>query len=286
MTAWVLRRRPENRIDVWDGSTYSRALVIHDAPVLVRLSQTGPPEAPVIEVIVDSGEHALALKRKLSSILGWMLGLQLDLGEFYRFAARHPEIRPLVERFRGIKPPCFPSLFEALVNGISCQQLSLAVGITLLNRLAASCGLRSAGREAFPRPQELSLLAESELRKIGYSGNKALALIALTDRILRGSIDLEAISRCEEPEALNRLDELEGIGPWTAQYALLRGLRRLSMFPSNDIGARRSLGRFLKREEPMEDQEFGKTISRWHPYGGLIYFHLLLNSLAQKGLLQ
>ena len=114
-----------------------------------------------------------------------------------------------------------------------------------------------------------------------------MALIALTDRILRGSIDLETLCcDCEEPEALNRLDELEGIGRWTAQYALLRGLRRLSMFPSNDIGARQSLGRFLRREEPMEDQEFGKTISRWHPYGGLIYFHLLLNSLAQKRLLQ
>ena len=68
-----------------------------------------------------------------------MLGLQIDLGEFYRLAAGDKRLETLVEQFRGLKPPRFPDVFEGLVNAIACQQLSLTVGIELLNRLARRC---------------------------------------------------------------------------------------------------------------------------------------------------
>ena len=59
-------------------------------------------------------------------------------------AAPDPLLGPLAERMRGLKPPRFPTVFEALVNGIACQQLSLAVGIHLLNRLTADRGRAGA----------------------------------------------------------------------------------------------------------------------------------------------
>ena len=70
-----------------------------------------------------------------------MLGLQVDLNGFYRFASRQAKLGPLARRFRGMRPPRFPSVFEAFVNATACQQMSLTVGILLLNRLAEMCGV-------------------------------------------------------------------------------------------------------------------------------------------------
>jgi DNA-3-methyladenine glycosylase II len=73
-----------------------------------------------------------------------LLGLQVDLEPFYRLAATDVRLSALAERFRGLKPPRFPTLFEALVNAIACQQITLTFGIRLLNRLAERYGLASS----------------------------------------------------------------------------------------------------------------------------------------------
>ena len=58
-----------------------------------------------------------------------LVGLSIDLAPFAAMAAPDPLLGPLAARMRGLKPPRFLTVFEALVNGIACQQLSLAVGI-------------------------------------------------------------------------------------------------------------------------------------------------------------
>jgi 3-methyladenine DNA glycosylase/8-oxoguanine DNA glycosylase len=85
--------------------------------------------------------------RTLAAALTRLLGPDIDLGRFYRLAEADPLLRPLADRFRGLKPPRFPSLFECLVNAFACQQLSLTVGIRLLNRLAETHGPTPGERE-------------------------------------------------------------------------------------------------------------------------------------------
>jgi DNA-3-methyladenine glycosylase II len=67
--------------------------------------------------------------------------------------------------------------------------------------------------------------------------------------------------------------ELPGIGPWTADYVLLRGLGRLDVFPSGDVGAARTLGRILGRTiEPPAAVQFA---ARFAPLRGMLYFCML-----------
>ena len=95
------------------------------------------------------GESAEQLAR---AALERMLGLRTDLAPFAAMAEHDPWLGPLAHRMRGLKPPRFPTVFEALVNGIACQQLSLVVGIHLLNRLTAAHGCpRHRGRRRPPR---------------------------------------------------------------------------------------------------------------------------------------
>jgi len=146
-TAWALRRRAMNAVDVWNGETYRRVLAVGDKPVLVAVTQN----AMILDVTVAGDNLSPAVEPVVTVALKRLLGIDVDLSEFYEFASRHARLAQLVERFRGLRPPRFTSVFECLVNGITCQQLSLTVGIVFLNRLSERCGLKfGQGMHAFP----------------------------------------------------------------------------------------------------------------------------------------
>ena len=78
---------------------------------------------------------------------------------------------------------------------------------------------------------------------------------------------------------------IRGIGRWSAEYVLLRGLGRLDAFPGDDIGAQNNLKRIFLLDNKPTYEGIKKLTSRWHPYEGLVYFHLLLEKLHLKGVI-
>ncbi|MBA3968373.1 MAG: BON domain-containing protein [Nitrospirales bacterium] len=57
------------------------------------------------------------------------------------------------------------------------------------------------------------------------------------------------------------------------------------ILPGDDVGACKNLQRGLHLAKPLDYASTHRTLERWPPYGGLIYFHLLLNGLDEAGLL-
>jgi DNA-3-methyladenine glycosylase II len=119
LTAWALRRRPSNAVDRWDGQTYRRALILNGKPCEVAVTQIAAPDSPRLRVTIAGTRLTSDAKVVTTSFLERLLGIWIDLTEFYRQAARDPNLGPLAQRFRGLKPPRFPTLFEALANGIA-----------------------------------------------------------------------------------------------------------------------------------------------------------------------
>ena len=204
-------------------------------------------------------------------------------------AKSDPLLGPLAARMRGVRPPRFPTVFEALVNGVACQQLSLAVGIELLNRLAADRGKATPdsprGSRAFPDPDDLASLEPADLKRHGFSSTKARTIIETARAIVADDLDLEALAQVEDGAAIERLTSLRGIGRWTAEYVLLRGLGRLHIFPGDDVGAHNKLRHLFGIDTALDYDAVHRLVARWQPYAGLVYFHLLLDSLSQAGLL-
>ncbi len=287
LTAWALRRRARNIVDRWDGSTYRRVLVIHESPVEVAVRQTGSADHPTLAVAVIGSRLDFEMRDIVRQLLTDMLGLRTNLQPFYRLAARDRQLAPLAQQFRGLKPPRFPSVFEALVNAIACQQLSLTVGIVVLNRIAAQCGpalpATNYSQHAFPRPEDLLRTKAPTFRRLGFSYSKANYLRLLSREIVAGNFVPEQLHHTDNGTAVERLMNLRGVGRWTAEYALLRGLGRIDTFPGDDVGARNRLALWLGREGPLDYEEVKRAVHRWHPYAGLIYFHLLLAGLAESG---
>jgi len=288
LTAWALRRRPHNAVDRWDRGTYERVVSLDGAPVALFVTQVAGPDAPRLSIVLAGGRVDQPVEALARSALDRLLGLSVDLSPFAAMAAPDPLLGPLAGRLRGLKPPRFPTVFEALVNGVACQQLSLDVGIHLLNRLAADRGRAVSadpeGPRACPDPEDLASLQPDDLKRHGFSFAKARTIIETAQAVVAGVLDLEALQELEDGAAIERLTSLRGIGRWTAEYVLLRGLGRLHVFPGDDVGAHNKLRRLFGIDAPLDHEAVGRLVARWHPYAGVVYFHLLLDSLSLAGL--
>jgi DNA-3-methyladenine glycosylase II len=284
LTVWTLRRRPDNVVDRWNGTTYRRVLPLPGGPVEVAVTQSGPPEAARLQVAVAGQPLRAAVRADVTSALERLLGLNIDLTAFYRFAAHDRRLGPLARRFRGMKPPRFATVFECAINAMACQQVTLTLGVRLLSRLAAAYGTAFGDGDdavhAFPRPEELARLSPAILQQLGFSRQKGRAMIELALAVAEGRLDLEGLADLPDDEAVNRLRELRGVGRWTAEYVLLRGLGRTHVFPGDDVGGRNNLQRWLGLAKALDYEGVRRVVSRWSDFPGLVYFHLLLDRLS------
>lgn len=289
LTVWALRRRATNSIDQWNGTDYTRVLLIDDVPVKVAVSQ--PQQAPKPELLVNvmSAAPIECLSSRVGEVLRRMLGLDIDLTGFYTLAKGDPTLSALAQHFLGVKPPRFPNMFEALLNAFACQQITLDVGMLLLNRLTATYGITFDDGQtvcsAFPRPAEIATTSGESLRTLGLSSQKARAMTELATALVHAQRDFSLLEGMNNEEASASLLPIRGVGRWTAEYVLLRGLGRIDMFPGDDVGAQNNLQRLFHLAEKPTYATIKAATSAWQPYAGFVYFHLLLENLSKKGIL-
>jgi len=286
--AWALRRRAHNEVDRFEDGCWRRVLWLAGEPtdITVRQDAVAGAQSLIAELRGPAGSAGRADAAAVRPVLERMLGLRADLAGFYRVAAGDPRLNALALRFCGMRPPCFPTVFEAAVNAVACQQLSLDVGVHLLNRLARRCGPAVPGpvtRYGFPAPDQLADADPAELRALGFSMAKARTITAIAGQVAAGDLNLEALRDADDDQVMSILLGLPGIGRWSAEYVMLRGLARYHVLPGDDVGARNNLRRRFGLPADAGYDAVARLSRRWWPYGGLVYFHLLLDALAARG---
>ena len=290
LTAWALKRRADNMWDRWDSSTqtYSRLLVFDGAPVDVSVTQTGPIDTPCLHVIAttigEPGDPSEGdIQDAIVPIVRGLLGVDIDLSNFHGLAAADAILAPLASKLLGLRPPRYETLFEALTNAITCQQITLTAGLRILGRLAEACGARLGDFVSFPLPENVAKLSAEDLIGLGYSRQKARAMVELSALTVQGELGRSTISDLTDVEAVERLRQLFGVGRWSAEYALLRGDGRLGIFPGDDVGVRKRLEQWLGLERRLDYAGVSRVLETWRPFGGMIYIHLLTASLLDSG---
>ena len=166
----------------------------------------------------------------------------------------------------------FASLFDTLGMTVPFQQVSLEAGQRFVNRLVERFGRSRRALWLFPEPEAVANASLEDLRAAGLSTAKAATLRHAAALIVGGTLNDVEIERLPSGEALRLLDDLPGIGPWTAGVILLRGFGRLDVFPHGDVGARRTLSHLLGRTSPIGDADEADLVEQLGPYRGLVYF--------------
>ncbi|MCI4335749.1 MAG: hypothetical protein L3K17_00925 [Thermoplasmata archaeon] len=233
-----------------DGAEVLRSWGDPDAPWILGVQETGSTWR--VRAWGASAAEARAAARTLFS-------LDHPIEEFYRQVRADPTLRGTERRFRGLRLPQDPSVYEALLHSIVGQQLSVVAANTIKGRLLAAAESRVAVEGVVlprvPTPDEMIALGPIGLRAVGLSRAKTTALLSLARRQHDGAFDRGALERAPREEAIERLDAEPGVGRWTAQNALLRGAGRTDMFVAGDLGVRVALDAYgaLPRSAPEEE---------------------------------
>jgi DNA-3-methyladenine glycosylase II len=242
---------------------------------------------PEIEVRM-SAARPRELRDDVAASVVRMLGLERDLSSFYRLARDDSALRPLAERLRGMKPVRYPTVFEAFANAVACQLVSLSAGMHVLNRVTEKFGKptrsRGVAMRSFARAEAVARTTPDALRALGLSRQKGQYLINLARLAAdRKDRDFGTVGTLDDEAAIECLSKIRGVGRWTAEYVLLRGFGRINVFPGDDVGGRNKLYEFLGETGAPDYAGVRRITDRWHPYGGLIYLHLLVNGLIDAG---
>ncbi|HVA34285.1 MAG TPA: hypothetical protein VNG31_09065 [Candidatus Baltobacteraceae bacterium] len=267
-TAYALRRLAANVVDVVapDGSYY-RALRDAKGTTVVRVRQIAPDRLEVATTGAGGDRWLPAIVR--------MLGTQTDLSQWYEAVTHTPWLHRLSQILRGLKPPRYPSLWEACAHAVVFQQISIHAAGAIMRRAVEALGepvvVDGIACIPFPEPDRWLQADESVLRAAGLSQNKVAHLRAVAAGIAQGAVDEAAIELLPTEQASQALREIRGIGPWSAAVILLRGLGRLDTFPLRDSGVARSMA-FLAGE----GADIDGLLDSLGPARGMLYYHLLL----------
>jgi 3-methyladenine DNA glycosylase/8-oxoguanine DNA glycosylase len=91
-----------------------------------------------------------------------------------------------------------------------------------------------------------------------------------------GKLDLDALERLPDDEVREKLIAERGLGPWSAEYILVRGLARSDRVPHDDLGVRSVAGKWLGKGERMTPSEVEDALRPFAPYRGLAAWYLIV----------
>lgn len=242
----------------------SKALLIKGQPALIEIAF----EKGKASCRVDSG-NAYDAQRAIVR----MLGIDTDAAGFERQFSEDPLLGGLLRKQRGLHIPLAPTPWEALAWAIMGQQISLKAAVALRRELITALGaLHSSGLRAHPAPETVASLDVESLRTMKFSRSKAQYLIAAAQAVASGVAPIDGMRDLSSRHAARLLGSVRGIGPWTVQYAFLRGFGFADCLPASDAGLAQGLGR-LSGTRPDESQ-IRETMARFAPWRSLATYHV------------
>ena len=181
-----------------------------------------------------------------------------------RLIAARPDFDP--RQWMTELPPM--DLFGALLFQIAGQQLSVAATRRILERIEARFGGR------LPSAADVLGTDPAQFRDAGLSWRKISSLRDLAERLSDGRLDPKALASLADDELITVLTEIPGIGPWTAQGALIIALDREDVALPGDLALRKAVRATYRLDHLPTEEEVLVIAEKWRPYRSLATAYL------------
>jgi 3-methyladenine DNA glycosylase/8-oxoguanine DNA glycosylase len=264
-----------------EGGVAARLLQVGGSPVLVRAwqpaaarvvfrAEPADPAALVPPRALPAGSARPAARAELelaTERLRFALGVDDDLGEFYRDFRRDPLLGPPLRRRPWLRPRRRPWAWEALAWAVVRQLIESDRAARIQRRIVGRWGLRlGAGRAALrdvPAAATIAGRAPAEIARLGLSPARSIALRAAARQVAAG--------RCDpaEPDADRRLLAIPGIGTWTVRCLGLYGRGDADSLPAGDLAYLKLVGRLARLGRRATEEEVEELFAPYAPFRGL-----------------
>ncbi|NDJ21558.1 DNA-3-methyladenine glycosylase 2 family protein [Nostoc sp. B(2019)] len=172
-----------------------------------------------------------------------------------------------------VREPGFATLIQIILE----QQVSLASAKAVFERLQQSL---------LPiTPERFLTLNDDQIKKIGFSRQKALYGRLLAESIITGQLDLLTLSGMDDEDVRSVLKKSKGIGDWTVDIYLLMALRRPDSLPKGDLGLALAIQKVKRLQQRPTPQEIESIAENWRPWRALatrLLWHYYLSERSLK----
>jgi len=259
-----LRKRAIAGVEAIDRGTYVRS---------IRVERQG--KAHTGYIAVSPSKRRAALRVVVSASLAPVLPVVLSRVKHLFDLGCHPDeiakaLGPLARKHPGLRLPGAIDGFEIAVRAILGQQVTVHAATTIAGRFAAAFGEAIETPSAdvnrvFPTAERIAALEPREVAAQGVIAARARAIVELARALSSGKLRLDPTADVESTVAA--LDELPGIGPWTAQYIAMRALAWPDAFPHPDVAVIKA----MKQSKPAAALAASET---WRPWRAYAVLHL------------
>lgn len=281
-TLVYLSRSPNECLHVVGDRSVRKLLRIAEEQLLVEIES---PDNRTLQVRFLNGAPTQATRRAVADYVWEWFDLETDLRPFYHLAEQDPVLQHLVEQYRGFRIVRIPDLFEALCWAIMGQQINLTFAYTLKRRFVESFGehLLWEGQEywLFPRPEAVAKLSVDDLRGLQLTEKKAEYLLEVAKQVSAQHLTKQALRALSLGAAEKAMVKVRGIGPWTANYVLMRCIGAPSAFPIADVGLHNAIKVQLNMDRKPTLEEIGELAIPWQGWEAYATFYLW-RSLYEK----
>ena len=250
--------------------------------ILATVASVGTVDRPKLFAELKS-DKALTRddEEKAEKEISLLFNLNFDLTPFYEDVKADNTMTRVTQKLWGLKSPTTQTAFEALIDSIVEQQISLKVANSIENKLTKRFGdalnVEGAVYYAHPTPQKLASVGIDALRQCGLSQRKAEYIKGIAELVADGELDLEKLKNCDNAdEIISELDRVRGVGVWTAELTMLRGMQKLEALPADDLGLRRTIARYYCGGKVITSAQARQIAENWGRWKGLAAYYLIV----------
>lgn len=288
LTTARFARFKDEIVDRVQNNGYQRLLSVDGQLALATVTDEGTTTKPLLRVELQ-GTRKIDLDHPgFAAQLRHILCTDLDLKPFYRLARKDELLAPLVTHFRGLKLATSPTVFESLVMAVLSQQVNLAFAYSIKKELVETFGdkwgINDETYYTFPGPERFAAETEERLQRFRLSRAKASTLVRLGQVVASGTLTQEELAALPDEKVVERLTQIKGIGRWSAETCLMRGLARADAFPGGDLGVVKYVAQgLLGKAERVSEAEMRAFAERWRPYRGLALIYCYAELMRRRG---
>jgi DNA-3-methyladenine glycosylase II len=274
---YLQRNKNECMFEV-ENDVIARVITVGETSHLVQI-YVNEHNQMVVRFIQGSIPREQSKQEEVIKFVRDWFDLDRDLTAFYILANEDPLLKVPVQKFYGLRVIGVPDLFEAFCWGILGQQINLAYAYTLKKQFVEKYGesIEWNGKRywIFPSFEQIAKLSPEDLSDIKMTIKKSEYIIGIAKLMKNRELSKEKLLEMPSlKEAEKSLIKIRGIGPWTANYVLMRCLRFTSAYPIDDVGLHNAIKFLTGSDQKPTKQELLNLSLRWENWQAYATFYL------------
>ncbi|UQZ48265.1 DNA-3-methyladenine glycosylase [Bacillus sp. PK3-037] len=274
--AYLTREKNECMYEI-ENDIITKVIAIGEIRSLVQVSVINNKQM-VVQFLNDSRPIEKWKREEIVKYIHEWFDLDNDLTPFYEMAKADPLLKMPVQKFYGLRVIGIPDLFEALCWGVLGQQINLAFAYSLKKQFVEGFGdsIEWNGNKywVFPPYERIARLTPADLADIKMTVKKSEYIIGIARLMESGELSREKLMKMNFKDAEKNLMKIRGIGPWTANYVLMRCLRFQTAFPIDDVGLINSIKILRSMNRKLAKDEILEISFRWKKWESYATFYL------------